>query len=105
MPFKWYFNAIKTTIDRAGRVVIPKSIRDRAGLQAGTEIDIRLDNGVVEISQPLPQGRVIEREGFLLWEAGEPPTGDDVLDAIQQDREDRMQEIMRRSGLEDRTGH
>jgi AbrB family looped-hinge helix DNA binding protein len=96
---------MKTTIDRSGRVVIPKEIRQRAGLTPGTELDIRLDNDVVEISQPSPQGRVIERDGFLLWESSEPLKGNDVLDAIHKDREDRMQEILGRIGLEDRLGH
>jgi len=31
---------MKTSIDKAGRVVIPASIRERAGLVAGSELDI-----------------------------------------------------------------
>jgi AbrB family looped-hinge helix DNA binding protein len=35
---------MRTTIDKAGRVVIPAEIRTRAGLRPGTEIDIVLDD-------------------------------------------------------------
>jgi AbrB family looped-hinge helix DNA binding protein len=100
-----YFNGMKTTIDRAGRVVIPKEIRQRAGLTPGSELEIRLDNGIVEIMQAPPQGRVVERDGFLLWKASEPLNDNDVLEAIERDREDRIQEILRKTGLEDSTGH
>ena len=34
---------MKTTIDRAGRVVIPAGIRERAGLTAGAELEITED--------------------------------------------------------------
>ena len=31
---------MKTTLDRFGRIVVPKEIRDRLGLQPGVDIDI-----------------------------------------------------------------
>ena len=31
---------VKTRIDRAGRVVIPKDLRERYGLEAGTEVEV-----------------------------------------------------------------
>jgi AbrB family looped-hinge helix DNA binding protein len=34
---------MKTTIDRAGRVVIPAIIRQRAGLKAGTELEVLVE--------------------------------------------------------------
>ena len=35
---------MRTTIDKAGRVVIPAGIRDRAGLTAGAELEITEDD-------------------------------------------------------------
>jgi AbrB family looped-hinge helix DNA binding protein len=99
MPFQWYSDAMKTTIDRAGRVVIPKAIRDRAGLVPGAELEIRLDNGIVEISPPAPQGRLVEKEGFLVWEAapGTPPMQPgDVRQAILDMRAEREEKFIRR---------
>jgi|WetSurMetagenome_2_1015567.scaffolds.fasta_scaffold1160362_1 AbrB family looped-hinge helix DNA binding protein len=99
---------MKTTIDRAGRVVIPKAIRDRAGLHPGAQLDIRLDNGRVEISPQPPQGRVIEDGGFLFWESapGTPPiTGEMIDQAIQDVRREREDEIIRGAlGIEDSSG-
>ena len=42
---------MKSTVDRFGRVVIPKEIRDRLGLKPGAEIDIG-DNGNEIIVKP-----------------------------------------------------
>jgi AbrB family looped-hinge helix DNA binding protein len=89
---------MRTTIDRAGRVVIPKEIRQRAGLTPGTELDIRLDNGIVEILHPAAKGRLVEENGFLVWESapGTPPiTGASINQAIEDVRREREDEILR----------
>lgn len=36
-------------IDTAGRVVIPKSMRDQIGLSAGSEMEIHLKDGRLEL--------------------------------------------------------
>lgn len=57
--------ATRTTIDGAGRVVIPKPIREAAGLSARDVIDIRIcDGGVIEL-QPVPRAVRIEDVGGL----------------------------------------
>jgi AbrB family looped-hinge helix DNA binding protein len=72
---------MRTTIDGAGRLVIPKEIRQQAGLRAGTELDIRLRNGVIEI-EPTPIPVELVRKGHLLVAVPlvkvEPITADDV---------------------------
>src|SRR5262245_60854299 len=39
----WYIDAMRTTIDKAGRVVIPAAIRERAGLSPGAELEVTTD--------------------------------------------------------------
>ncbi len=39
-----------STIDKLGRIVIPKAVRDEAGWQAGTPLGLRYRYGVLEIS-------------------------------------------------------
>lgn len=52
----------RATIDRAGRLVIPKEIRERAGLTAGIPLEIAYRDGHVEI-EPAPLEVRIERRG------------------------------------------
>ena len=40
---------MKTTIDAAGRIVIPKPLRERLGFTAGESLDLRERHGRLEI--------------------------------------------------------
>lgn len=59
------FGAMKATIDRAGRLVIPKEIRREAGLKPGLPLDVRWENGRIAIT-PAPLPVKLERRGRLL---------------------------------------
>ena len=52
---------MKATIDGAGRLVIPSEIRRAAGLVAGTELEIRLRSGVVELEPASAPVRLVKR--------------------------------------------
>jgi AbrB family looped-hinge helix DNA binding protein len=50
---------MRTTIDKAGRVVIPAGIRERAGLAAGSEIEITTDELGIRIERVAAGPRLI----------------------------------------------
>ena len=54
-----------STIDKAGRIVVPKAIRVAARLEPGTEISFRLVSGRVEM-EPAPLAVSLERRGHLV---------------------------------------
>jgi AbrB family looped-hinge helix DNA binding protein len=56
---------MKTTIDRAGRIVVPKALRQALGLQPGSEIELRAADGRIEM-EPAPLEVRLERKGGLL---------------------------------------
>ena len=53
---------MKTTIDAAGRLVIPLELRRAAGLKAGAALEIRLEGGGVVI-EPAATPVKVERRG------------------------------------------
>lgn len=57
-------DAIDTTIDRAGRIVIPKAIRDAARLHPGVRLRLSCHDGVIEIA-PSPRPVRVEVRGRL----------------------------------------
>ena len=53
---------METTIDKAGRLVVPKSVREAARLRPGTRLRFRVREGRVEI-EPVPLDVALERHG------------------------------------------
>ena len=77
---------MKTTMDKAGRLVIPKEIRDAAGLRPGMTLDIRCADGRITIEPDSLPIRLVERDGLLVMEALVPvePLTDEI---VQETRE------------------
>ena len=57
---------MKTTIDKAGRVVIPAVIRERAGFQPGTTLEISVDETGVRLQRHAPGPRIVRVAGRLV---------------------------------------
>ncbi|MGH9465046.1 MAG: AbrB/MazE/SpoVT family DNA-binding domain-containing protein [Thermoanaerobaculia bacterium] len=55
----WYYNGVRTTIDKAGRMVIPAAIRDRAGLLPGTELEVELDETGIRLTRVVPRPELV----------------------------------------------
>lgn len=55
---------MRTTIDAAGRVVIPKALRERLGLLGGRSLDIREREGRLEI-EPAATPMTLVRRGRI----------------------------------------
>jgi len=54
---------MRTTIDEAGRIVVPKPLRDELGLRGGDALEISVRDRVIEIDVPLTPIRLEERGG------------------------------------------
>jgi AbrB family looped-hinge helix DNA binding protein len=51
---------MRISIDRAGRIVIPASIRERTGLVAGAEIDLTLEDSSIRLQRVAPGPRLVK---------------------------------------------
>lgn len=54
---------MRTTIDKAGRIVVPKAMRDELGLNGGAEIEIELVDGRIEVEPVTAHVRLVKRRG------------------------------------------
>jgi AbrB family looped-hinge helix DNA binding protein len=52
----------RTTIDKAGRVLIPKKVRDLAALAPGTSVEARYEDGRI-LLEAVPSPVKVERRG------------------------------------------
>ena len=60
---EWYSHTMKSTIDGAGRLVIPKAIRERLGLTGGQPVEIRERDGTIEIEPAPTEMKLVKRKG------------------------------------------
>ncbi len=57
---------MKTTIDAAGRIVVPKAIREELALYGGQEVELSAVDGRIEIEVPPTPMHLEERGGVLV---------------------------------------
>jgi AbrB family looped-hinge helix DNA binding protein len=65
---------MRTTIDKAGRVVIPKALREQSGITPG-EVEISVEGAAIRIESVVADD-LVEQDGLLLL-----PSGGTELDA------------------------
>ena len=86
---------MKTTIDRAGRLVVPKKIREAAGIVPGSELTIRVADGRIEI-EPAPLEVRLVKRGSLTVAVPRKRTAPLTADTV-----DRTLDRLRRRGHRD----
>jgi AbrB family looped-hinge helix DNA binding protein len=80
---------MRTTIDAAGRLVVPKAVRDAMGLEPGRAVDVVYTDGRIEIEVAPALTHVEVGEGLPRIVADEelPPLTDrDVRDTVEATR-------------------
>jgi len=81
---------MKVTIDSAGRIVVPKSVRDRFGLQKDSRLELE-ETAEGMFLKPIEQGSALVRDkhGWLVH-TGRPIGKIDWNHIVDQDREERI---------------
>ncbi|MCP2252470.1 looped-hinge helix DNA binding domain-containing protein, AbrB family [Prauserella aidingensis] len=80
---------MQTAIDSAGRIVIPKALRDALGIAAGQPLDITERDGSLEITPaPTPMQLVDDGDGVVAVADADMPalTADEVRAALERNR-------------------
>lgn len=72
---------MRTTIDRAGRVVIPKALRDELGLRPGV-VEVTSDGAALRIEAVMPE-HLAEESGRLVIPAVGLAVDDDMVRALR----------------------
>ncbi|HET9563329.1 MAG TPA: AbrB/MazE/SpoVT family DNA-binding domain-containing protein [Mycobacterium sp.] len=63
---------MQTTIDRVGRIVVPKALRDELHLVGGTALEIRVNDGRLEIEPLATPMRLVGRGKGLVATTDKP---------------------------------
>jgi AbrB family looped-hinge helix DNA binding protein len=68
---------MRITIDKVGRLVIPKSLREQSGITPG-EVEISLDGAAIRI-ESVAGDDLVEEDGLLLLPSGGPELDADAV--------------------------
>jgi AbrB family looped-hinge helix DNA binding protein len=80
---------MKTALDAAGRIVIPKALREALGLKPGQELEVRAGDGRLEIEIAATPMRLEKRgKGMVAVPQGKLPalTADEVRETLERVR-------------------
>ena len=83
---------MKLKIDNAGRIVLPKPVRDRLGLRAGSDLELAASSEGILLTPVRQQPSLIRRDGILVH-CGKLPKGYGWDRLIEDDREDRFKKL------------
>lgn len=72
---------MQTTIDPAGRIVIPKAVREALGLEAGARVEIVERDGYIEIAPAAHHLRLEVKDGVVtaVADGDMPPLAADAV--------------------------
>lgn len=82
------------TIDKFGRIVIPKSVRDWLGLEAGTELKLEvIEEGsgerAIALRAPHDEPLLVDEQGLLVYTGALAEKGIDIVEHIRENRRER----------------
>ena len=83
----------KITLDKAGRVLIPKSLREDLHLGPGDVLELKQQGEEITLRPIRPAALVKKERGVWVFQ-GEP-TDESIIELIDRQRETRIREIFR----------
>ncbi len=86
-------------IDKAGRIVVPKKLRDELQLVAGTRLRIERSGDRLVVEPLFSEPQLVMKDGMWVVSGGQI-TEADISELIRQGYAERMERILEGSGLE-----
>jgi AbrB family looped-hinge helix DNA binding protein len=72
---------MRATIDKAGRLVIPKQLRDHLGLSPG-EVEVTADGAALRV-EPLTDDTLEQKDGLLVIPTGAGRIDDELVQTLR----------------------
>jgi len=79
----------KVTIDRAGRVVLPKNLRDELHLSPGDTLDLTVQGEAVTLRPRRNTSPLQKKQGVWVFSTGTPMASGETDQALRDFREQR----------------
>jgi AbrB family looped-hinge helix DNA binding protein len=83
----------KLNIDQAGRVVLPKPVRDQLQLEPGESLEMESYEDHIVLRPIRGNAPIRKKRGIWVFRSGTPLAASQVDDAIREVREERADEV------------
>ena len=85
-------NGMNVKVDKSGRIVLPKPVRERLRLRAGTSLELE-EGPEGLLLRPVGQRPAMVQKNGMLVHLGKAPRGLDWDRLIEDSREDRIKDV------------
>ncbi|MGE5310524.1 MAG: AbrB/MazE/SpoVT family DNA-binding domain-containing protein [Nitrospirota bacterium] len=83
---------METNLDRFGRVIIPKKVRDKLGLRPGAVLEVHQQGEGVLLKPLQEEPRLLERDGVLVVRG---KASGDLTESVQIHRRERVKRVVK----------
>jgi AbrB family looped-hinge helix DNA binding protein len=92
----WYNTIMNTTVnmDKAGRIVLPKPVRDELQLSPGDELEMELSDDRIVLRPARAKPRLYKKQGIWVLHTGSPVSAADVRDTLRKVRQEREERFL-----------
>jgi AbrB family looped-hinge helix DNA binding protein len=90
------FMTTTLTVDKAGRVVLPKPVRDELQLSAGDSLELDSSEGQIVLRPVRGAAALRKKDGIWVLSTGKPLSAEAVNRTIQKIRDERERAIVGR---------
>ena len=79
----------RLTLDKAGRIVIPKPLREELGLEPGDTLELESDGERIALCPVRATGPLMKEQGVWVFRTGSPLPASATEDVLQRIRGER----------------
>ena len=79
----------RLTLDKAGRIVLPKPLRDQLQLEAGDTLEVESSGDEITLRPMRGHAQLRKKHGVWVYRSGEPLSQAEVEETVQQIRQER----------------
>jgi AbrB family looped-hinge helix DNA binding protein len=79
----------RLTLDKAGRIVLPKPLRDELRLEAGDTLEVESSSDVITLRPTRGNAQLRKKRGIWVYRSGEPLSQAAVDKTVEEVRRER----------------
>ena len=84
----------KLTLDKAGRIVIPKSFREALHLNPGDSLELDSSGEEMTLRPVHEKAHLLKERGIWVFRSGQPLKGSAITEMLDHVREERSRDIL-----------